>query len=183
MTSYTWKGVSGNWNDADNWTPVGGPPTSADVRRRRDHRGLAERRHHHRRHGRRSEFAHPLGRQRHPCHRRRERLAERRIARDERGRPERLILARWGPVGAQRRNARPYRRNADAGPRRSLQFDAGVSTAATLGDQNIDFLNTGDLLRLMDPTDFYGEFPISLGNTRSSSPASGRFPASRRPAA
>jgi hypothetical protein len=30
MTSYAWKGVSGDWDDPNNWTPAGGPPTSAD---------------------------------------------------------------------------------------------------------------------------------------------------------
>ncbi len=30
MTSYTWKGVSGDWNDASDWTPSGGPPTASD---------------------------------------------------------------------------------------------------------------------------------------------------------
>jgi hypothetical protein len=30
MTSYTWKGVSGDWNDPNNWTPAGGPPTASD---------------------------------------------------------------------------------------------------------------------------------------------------------
>ena len=28
MTSYTWKGVSGDWNLASDWTPAGGPPKS-----------------------------------------------------------------------------------------------------------------------------------------------------------
>jgi hypothetical protein len=37
-----------------------------------------------------------------------------------------------------------------------LQFDAVVSTAATLGDQNVDFAGAGEL-RLFDPVDFYGE--------------------------
>ena len=31
MTSYTWKGVSGDWNLASNWTPAGGPPTAFDT--------------------------------------------------------------------------------------------------------------------------------------------------------
>jgi hypothetical protein len=30
MTSYTWKGVSGDWNVASDWTPSGGPPRSTD---------------------------------------------------------------------------------------------------------------------------------------------------------
>jgi hypothetical protein len=30
MTSYTWKGVSGYWRKASDWTPAGGPPTSSD---------------------------------------------------------------------------------------------------------------------------------------------------------
>ena len=30
MASYTWKGVSGDWNLASNWTPAGGPPKSKD---------------------------------------------------------------------------------------------------------------------------------------------------------
>ena len=30
MTSYTWKGVSGDWNLASDWTPAGGPPKSKD---------------------------------------------------------------------------------------------------------------------------------------------------------
>ena len=30
MASYTWKGVSGDWNLASNWTPAGGPPKSTD---------------------------------------------------------------------------------------------------------------------------------------------------------
>ena len=30
MTSYTWNGVSGDWNLASDWTPAGGPPTSSD---------------------------------------------------------------------------------------------------------------------------------------------------------
>ncbi len=30
MTSYTWQGISGDWNNASNWTPSGGPPTSSD---------------------------------------------------------------------------------------------------------------------------------------------------------
>jgi hypothetical protein len=30
VTSYTWKGVSGDWNTASNWTPTGGPPKSTD---------------------------------------------------------------------------------------------------------------------------------------------------------
>jgi hypothetical protein len=37
-----------------------------------------------------------------------------------------------------------------------MQFNAGVSTAATLGDQNIEFALPGTL-RLFDPVDFYGE--------------------------
>ena len=28
MTSYTWNGVSGDWNLASDWTPSGGPPTA-----------------------------------------------------------------------------------------------------------------------------------------------------------
>ena len=31
MTSYTWTGVSGDWNLASNWTPAGGPPTAVDT--------------------------------------------------------------------------------------------------------------------------------------------------------
>ena len=31
MTSYTWNGVSGDWNLAGNWTPAGGPPTTSDA--------------------------------------------------------------------------------------------------------------------------------------------------------
>ena len=38
-----------------------------------------------------------------------------------------------------------------------LQFDAGVSTAATLGDQDIDLSGTGGTLASVDPTDFYGK--------------------------
>ena len=30
MASYTWKGVSGDWNLASDWTPSGGPPKSTD---------------------------------------------------------------------------------------------------------------------------------------------------------
>jgi hypothetical protein len=30
MTSYTWNGVSGDWNLGSNWTPAGGPPTASD---------------------------------------------------------------------------------------------------------------------------------------------------------
>ena len=30
MASYTWKGVSGDWNLASDWTPAGGPPKSTD---------------------------------------------------------------------------------------------------------------------------------------------------------
>ena len=30
MTSYTWKGVSGDWDLASDWTPAGGPPTASD---------------------------------------------------------------------------------------------------------------------------------------------------------
>jgi hypothetical protein len=30
MTAYTWIGGTGNWDVAANWTPTGGPPTSAD---------------------------------------------------------------------------------------------------------------------------------------------------------
>ena len=30
MTSCTWNGVSGDWNNGSNWTPSGGPPTSSD---------------------------------------------------------------------------------------------------------------------------------------------------------
>jgi hypothetical protein len=30
MASYTWKGVSGDWNLAGDWTPAGGPPKSTD---------------------------------------------------------------------------------------------------------------------------------------------------------
>jgi hypothetical protein len=31
MTAYTWIGGTGNWNVAANWSPSGGPPTSADT--------------------------------------------------------------------------------------------------------------------------------------------------------
>ena len=31
MTSYTWQGISGDWNNGSNWTPSGGPPTSSDT--------------------------------------------------------------------------------------------------------------------------------------------------------
>ena len=31
MTSYTWKGVSGYWRTARDWTPAGGPPTASDA--------------------------------------------------------------------------------------------------------------------------------------------------------
>ena len=37
-----------------------------------------------------------------------------------------------------------------------LEFDAGVSSAATLGDQNIDFTG-GGMLHLLKPASFYGE--------------------------
>jgi fibronectin-binding autotransporter adhesin len=30
VASYTWKGVSGDWNDASDWTPAGGPPKASD---------------------------------------------------------------------------------------------------------------------------------------------------------
>jgi hypothetical protein len=30
MTPYAWKGASGDWNTASNWTPAGGPPKSTD---------------------------------------------------------------------------------------------------------------------------------------------------------
>jgi hypothetical protein len=30
MTKYTWKGVSGDWNDASNWAPAGGPQKAKD---------------------------------------------------------------------------------------------------------------------------------------------------------
>ena len=30
MPSYSWNGVTGDWNVAANWTPSGGPPTSSD---------------------------------------------------------------------------------------------------------------------------------------------------------
>ena len=30
MASYTWKGVSGDWNLASDRTPSGGPPKSTD---------------------------------------------------------------------------------------------------------------------------------------------------------
>ncbi len=30
-TLYTWKGTDGNWNEATNWTPDGGPPMAGDV--------------------------------------------------------------------------------------------------------------------------------------------------------
>jgi fibronectin-binding autotransporter adhesin len=30
VTSYTWNGVSGDWNLASNWDPEGGPPTASD---------------------------------------------------------------------------------------------------------------------------------------------------------
>jgi hypothetical protein len=30
MASYTWNGVSGNWNLASGWTPLGAPPKSTD---------------------------------------------------------------------------------------------------------------------------------------------------------
>jgi hypothetical protein len=33
MTSYTWNGVSGDWNLASDWTPSGGPPTASDTAR------------------------------------------------------------------------------------------------------------------------------------------------------
>ena len=38
-----------------------------------------------------------------------------------------------------------------------LRFDAGVSTATTLGHQNIDLVGHGGTLGLVDPTDFYGK--------------------------
>ena len=38
-----------------------------------------------------------------------------------------------------------------------LQFDAGVSTAATLGDQDIDLSGKGGTMALVDPTGFYGK--------------------------
>ena len=38
-----------------------------------------------------------------------------------------------------------------------LQFDAGVSTAATLGHQDIDLSGTGGTMALLEPTDFYGK--------------------------
>ena len=31
MTSYTWKGVSGHWRIASDWSPAGGPPTASDA--------------------------------------------------------------------------------------------------------------------------------------------------------
>jgi hypothetical protein len=31
MSSYSWNGVSGDWNLAGNWTPSGGPPTPKDT--------------------------------------------------------------------------------------------------------------------------------------------------------
>src|SRR6516162_9063296 len=31
MTTYTWNGVSGDWNDASDWS--GGPPTASDAAR------------------------------------------------------------------------------------------------------------------------------------------------------
>ena len=31
MASYTWKGVSGDWNLASDWTPASGPPTASDT--------------------------------------------------------------------------------------------------------------------------------------------------------
>ena len=31
MASYTWKGLSGDWNLASDWTPAGGPPTASDT--------------------------------------------------------------------------------------------------------------------------------------------------------
>ncbi len=30
MTTYTWNGISGDWDNGSNWTPSGGPPTSSD---------------------------------------------------------------------------------------------------------------------------------------------------------
>ena len=30
MTSYTWQGISGDWDNANDWSPSGGPPTSSD---------------------------------------------------------------------------------------------------------------------------------------------------------
>ena len=38
-----------------------------------------------------------------------------------------------------------------------LQFDAGVSTAATLGGQDIDLRGKGGSMALVDPTGFYGK--------------------------
>ncbi len=38
-----------------------------------------------------------------------------------------------------------------------LQFDAGVSTAAKLGHQDIDLSGTGGTMALLEPTDFYGK--------------------------
>ena len=38
-----------------------------------------------------------------------------------------------------------------------LQFDAGVSTAATLGEQDIDLSGKGGTMALVDPTGFYGK--------------------------
>ena len=29
MTSYTWQGISGDWDNANDWSPSGGPPTSS----------------------------------------------------------------------------------------------------------------------------------------------------------
>jgi hypothetical protein len=30
VTAYSWTGVGGDWNDASDWTPAGGPPTPSD---------------------------------------------------------------------------------------------------------------------------------------------------------
>jgi hypothetical protein len=38
-----------------------------------------------------------------------------------------------------------------------LQFDAAVSTATTLGDQDINLSGKGGTMALVDPTDFYGK--------------------------
>jgi hypothetical protein len=47
----------------------------------------------------------------------------------------------------------------------TLEFDAGVSTAATLGDQDIDFTGAG-ALHLLKPASFYGEISgFAAGDT------------------
>jgi hypothetical protein len=62
----------------------------------------------------------------------------------------------------------------------TLEFAAGVSSAKTLGDQDIDFTGAGTL-DLLKPTRFTARFPASRRRTRSSSWAHGPFPASRKP--